>query len=82
MSTRLYEEFLKPLLLVALFAPPEELSAGAVLGAFYFYSESSSTSMSILNQGWRGEGDFLTSAMPVAAQGTVSLSCAGRTVFA
>lgn len=37
-STRLYEEFLKPLLLVALFAPPEELSAGAVLGAFYFYS--------------------------------------------
>lgn len=38
MSTRLYEEFLKPLLLVALFAPPEELSAGAVLGAFYFYS--------------------------------------------
>ena len=38
MSTRLYEEFLKPLLLVALFAPPEELSAGATLAAFYFYS--------------------------------------------
>lgn len=33
-----YEEFLKPLLLVALFAPPEELSAGVVLGAFYFYT--------------------------------------------
>jgi len=37
-SKRLYEEFLKPLLLVALFAPPEDLSAGAVLGAFYFYT--------------------------------------------
>ena len=33
-----YDEFLKPLLLVALFAPPEELSAGVVLGAFYFYT--------------------------------------------
>jgi hypothetical protein len=42
-STRLYEEFLKPLLLVALFAPPEELSAGAVLGAFYYYIEYPST---------------------------------------
>lgn len=41
MSTRLYEEFLKPLLLVALFAPPEELSAGATLAAFYFYSQFS-----------------------------------------
>jgi hypothetical protein len=39
-STRLYEEFLKPLLLVALFAPPEELSAGTTLAAFYFYSYS------------------------------------------
>lgn len=29
---------MKPLLLVALFAPPEDLSAGAVLGAFYFYT--------------------------------------------
>jgi uncharacterized protein with NAD-binding domain and iron-sulfur cluster len=36
-STRLYEEFLKPLLLVGLFAPPEELSAGAVIGCLYFY---------------------------------------------
>jgi hypothetical protein len=42
-STRLYEEFLKPLLLVALFAPPEELSAGCVLGSFYFYSLFRST---------------------------------------
>ena len=33
-----YEEFLKPTLLIALFAPPEELSAGVVLGAFYFYT--------------------------------------------
>ena len=39
-SKALYEEFLRPLLLVGLFAPPEELSAAAVLGTFYFYSES------------------------------------------
>ena len=38
MSRALYEEFLRPLLLVGLFAPPEELSAAAVLGTFYFYS--------------------------------------------
>ena len=37
-SKALYEEFLRPLLLVGLFAPPEELSAAAVLGTFYFYS--------------------------------------------
>eukprot|EP00752_Nemacystus_decipiens_P011813 g10482.t1 len=36
-SERLYEEFLKPILLVGLFAPPEELSAGVVLGMLYFY---------------------------------------------
>ena len=36
--TAVYEEFLKPTLLIALFAPPEELSAGVVLGAFYFYT--------------------------------------------
>lgn len=35
---RVVQEFLKPLLLVALFAPPEDLSASAVLGAFYFYT--------------------------------------------
>lgn len=34
----MYEEFLKPLLLVALFAPAEELSAGVVLGASSFYT--------------------------------------------
>lgn len=37
-SRALYEDFLRPLLLVGLFAPPEELSAAAVLGTFYFYS--------------------------------------------
>lgn len=37
MGHRLYEEFLKPILLVGLFAPPEELSAGVVLGMLYFY---------------------------------------------
>lgn len=36
-ADRLYEEFLKPILLVGLFAPPEELSAGVVLGMLYFY---------------------------------------------
>ena len=38
MSKALYEEFLRPLLLVGLFAPAEELSAAAVLETFYFYS--------------------------------------------
>ena len=38
MSRALYEEFLRPLLLVGLFAPGEELSAAAVLETFYFYS--------------------------------------------
>ncbi|EIE25692.1 FAD/NAD(P)-binding domain-containing protein [Coccomyxa subellipsoidea C-169] len=37
-SKALYEEFLRPLLLVGLFAPAEELSAAAVLGTFYFYT--------------------------------------------
>ena len=37
-SKALYEEFLRPLLLVGLFAPAEELSAAAVLETFYFYS--------------------------------------------
>lgn len=39
-SQRLYEGFLKPLLLVGMFAPPEELSAASMLDTFYFYSES------------------------------------------
>ena len=34
----LYENFLKPLLLVGLFAPPEELSAASVLETLYFYA--------------------------------------------
>ena len=38
-SRRLYESFLRPLLLVGLFAPPEDLSAAAMVGTFYFYSE-------------------------------------------
>merc|ERR1719301_459492 len=37
-SERLYREFLRPLLLVGLFAPPEELSAAAVLSCLYFYA--------------------------------------------
>lgn len=38
-SQRLYDEFLKPLLLVGLFAPPEQISAASMLETFYFYSE-------------------------------------------
>ena len=38
MSEALYEEFLKPLLLVGLFENPEHLSAAAMLGTLYFYS--------------------------------------------
>ena len=34
----LYENFLKPLLLVGLFAPPEELSTASVLETLYFYA--------------------------------------------
>lgn len=36
-SARCYQEFLRPTLLVGLFAPPEELSAAAVLETLYFY---------------------------------------------
>ena len=38
-SKRMYEEFVKPTLLVGLFAPPEELSAAAVIECLYFYGE-------------------------------------------
>eukprot|EP01026_Neomeris_dumetosa_P032811 TRINITY_DN2607_c0_g1_i1.p1 TRINITY_DN2607_c0_g1~~TRINITY_DN2607_c0_g1_i1.p1 ORF type:complete len:373 (-),score=56.80 TRINITY_DN2607_c0_g1_i1:222-1292(-) len=37
-SQRLYDEFLLPLILVGLFAPPEQLSAASVIEAFYFYT--------------------------------------------
>ncbi|KAK9868775.1 hypothetical protein WJX84_001572 [Apatococcus fuscideae] len=37
-SQRLYDEFLKPLLLVGLFAPPEQISAASMLETFYFYT--------------------------------------------
>lgn len=36
-SERMYNEFLRPTLLVGLFAPPEDLSAAAVLNTLYFY---------------------------------------------
>ena len=36
-SKAMYEGFIKPTLLVALFAPPEELSAGATMGCLYYY---------------------------------------------
>lgn len=36
-SENLYREFLKPLLLVGLFAPPEEISAASMLETMYFY---------------------------------------------
>ena len=38
MSDALYEDFLKPLLLVGLFELPEHLSAAAVISTLYFYS--------------------------------------------
>eukprot|EP00210_Caulerpa_lentillifera_P001559 g1497.t1 len=37
-SENLYNEFLKPLLLVGLFAPPEEISAASMLETMYFYA--------------------------------------------
>mmetsp|Transcript_13605 Transcript_13605/g.49465 ORF Transcript_13605/g.49465 Transcript_13605/m.49465 type:complete len:454 (-) Transcript_13605:248-1609(-) len=37
-TDNLYRTFLEPLLLVGLFAPPEELSAAAVLGTLWFYA--------------------------------------------
>lgn len=37
-SENLYREFLKPLLLVGLFAPPEEISAASMLETMYFYA--------------------------------------------
>lgn len=33
----MYDEFLRPTLLVGLFAEPEDLSAAAVLNTLYFY---------------------------------------------
>ncbi|KAI5076274.1 hypothetical protein GOP47_0008339 [Adiantum capillus-veneris] len=36
-SAKLYKEFLEPMLLITLFAPPEQLSAAAALAALYFY---------------------------------------------
>ena len=36
-SDRMYNEFLRPTLLVGLFAEPENLSAAAVLNTLYFY---------------------------------------------
>eukprot|EP00879_Flechtneria_rotunda_P028371 GHRR01030475.1.p1 GENE.GHRR01030475.1~~GHRR01030475.1.p1 ORF type:complete len:457 (+),score=95.91 GHRR01030475.1:1370-2740(+) len=37
-SQRCYEEFLRPTLLVGLFAPPEDISAAAMLETLYFYA--------------------------------------------
>lgn len=37
-TKELYDKFLKPLLLVGLFAPPEELSAAVTLETLYFYA--------------------------------------------
>lgn len=37
-SQRVYDEFLRPTLLVGLFAPPEQLSAASVLETLYFYA--------------------------------------------
>ena len=37
-SKNLYTEFLKPLLLVGLFAPPEEISAASMMETMYFYA--------------------------------------------
>ena len=36
-SERMYNEFLRPTLLVGLFARPEDLSAAAVIATLYFY---------------------------------------------
>ena len=38
-SNRCYEDFLKPTLLVGLFAPPEDISAAAMLETLYFYGK-------------------------------------------
>lgn len=38
MSERMYNEFLRPTLLVGLFAPPEDISAAVMLETLYFYA--------------------------------------------
>ena len=43
-SRRLFEDFLRPLLLVGLFAPAEELSAAVMIGTLYFYGMSTHVS--------------------------------------
>ena len=37
-SERMYNEFLRPTLLVGLFATPESLSAAAVINTLYYYA--------------------------------------------
>lgn len=37
-SKEAYEQFLRPTLLVGLFAPPEKISAAAMLETLYFYA--------------------------------------------
>lgn len=49
-SKAMYEGFIKPTLLVALFAPPEELSAGATMGCLYYYGADQHLSGFFLDQ--------------------------------
>lgn len=41
----MYNEFLRPTLLVGLFAEPEELSAAAVINTLYFYGNTAFTAL-------------------------------------
>lgn len=51
-SDRMYNEFLRPTLLVGLFAEPESLSAAAVLNTLYFYGQFLFHTCVILHQKW------------------------------
>jgi uncharacterized protein with NAD-binding domain and iron-sulfur cluster len=55
-SKRMYEEFIKPTLLVGLFAPPEELSAGATMGMLYYYGARSFREQKCLLNSRRADG--------------------------
>jgi len=48
-----YDGFIKPTLLISLFAPPEELSAAVTMGCLYFYALQHQNSFDVCWCGWR-----------------------------
>lgn len=47
MSERMYDEFLRPTLLVGLFAPPEDISAAVMMETLYYYALKSQNAFDV-----------------------------------